>query len=391
MKLNLALIGGKVITPFREVKNGGVTITENKIYEVGKVKDLDLNDCDHVIDVSDKIVVPGFVDLLVHGGGGYGFSDEAEKHIDIISDYFLRHGSTTMLASLHAKPWQKLLDDLRGVAKFIRENPESNIKGIHMEGPYLNKELKGAMNEDYLLQPSVETFYEMYDAADGLMKIMTIAPELPNAMDVIREASFRGVVVSLGHSTATYEQIDLAIDNGATHVTHIFNAMNSLHHRKPSLLAGSLLRDELKIQLIADNFHVHPAIMELLMKVKTHKGIVLITDSIRAGGMHNNSETQFSDQKVFYKDQKATLADGTLAGSTLTLNYAVKNIVENTGAKLTDAVRMASLNGSKVIGASRGILASGKVADIVVMNKDYEVELTIIGGKVKYQKTAVEN
>jgi N-acetylglucosamine-6-phosphate deacetylase len=230
----------------------------------------------------------------------------------------------------------------------------------------------------------------MYDAADGLMKIMTIAPELPNAINVIRQASFRGVVCSLGHSTASYEQIDLAIDNGATHVTHIFNAMNSLHHRHPSLLAAALLRDELKIELIADNLHVHPAIVELLMKVKTHKGIVLITDSIRAGGMHNNSETQFSDQKVFYKDQKATLADGTLAGSTLTLNYAVKNIVEQTGAKLTDAVRMASLNGSKVIDASRGILASGKIADIVVMDKYYDVELTIIGGKIRYQKSADE-
>jgi N-acetylglucosamine-6-phosphate deacetylase len=388
MNLDLALIGGKVVTPFREVKNGGVTITENKVYEVGKVKDIDISDCKEVIDVSGKIVVPGFVDLLVHGGGGYGFSDENKEHIDEISDYFIKHGSTTMLASLHAKPWQKLLDDLSSMAKYIRNNPTSNIKGIHMEGPYLNKTLKGAMNEDYLLEPSVETFKEMYEASDGLMKMMTIAPELPNAVDVIREAAFYGVVCSLGHSTATYEQIELAIDNGATHVTHIFNAMNPLHHRHPSLLAGALLRDELKIELIADNFHVHPAIMELLMKIKTHKGIVLITDSIRAGGMHDNSETQFSDQKVYYKDKKATLADGTLAGSTLTLNYAVKNIVENTGTKLTEAVRMASLNGSKVLGASRGIIASGKAADIVVMNQDYEVDLTIIGGKIRYQRTS---
>ncbi|MBL1211928.1 MAG: N-acetylglucosamine-6-phosphate deacetylase [Ignavibacteriae bacterium] len=387
MKLDLALIGGKVVTPFREVKNGGVTITENKIYEVGQVSNIDISDCKNVIDVSGKIVAPGFVDLLVHGGGGYGFSDDVEKHIDVISNYFIKHGSTTMLASLHAKPWQKLLDDLSSVAKYIKDNPDSNIKGIHMEGPYLNKALKGAMNEDYLLEPAVDTFTEMYEAADGFLKMMTIAPELPNAMDVIREASFRGVVCSLGHSKATYEQIDLAIDNGATHVTHIFNAMDPLHHRHPSLLAAALLRDELKIELIADNFHVHPATMELLMKIKSHKGIVLITDSIRAGGMHDNSETQFSDQKVYYKDQKATLADGTLAGSTLTLNRAIKNIVENTGTKLTDAIRMASLNGSKVIGASRGILASGKVADIVVMNKDYEVELTVIGGKIRYNKS----
>jgi N-acetylglucosamine-6-phosphate deacetylase len=216
-----------------------------------------------------------------------------------------------------------------------------------MEGPYLNPEYKGAMNEEYLWEPSIESFLEMYDASDGFLKIMTIAPELPGALEVIREASFRGVICSIGHSTASYEEIVKAIDHGAMHVTHMFNAMKPMHHRHPSLMTAALLREELKIELIADTFHVHPAMMELLLKFKTPKNIVLITDSIRAGGMHEG-EYHFSDQKVFLKDNIATLADGTLAGSTLTLNRAVKNLIDTTEVKITDAFRMSSLNEVKL-------------------------------------------
>jgi N-acetylglucosamine-6-phosphate deacetylase len=193
------------------------------------------------------------------------------------------------------------------------------------------------------------------------------------------------VICSIGHSTASYEEIVKAIDHGAMHVTHMFNAMKPMHHRHPSLMTAALLREELKIELIADTFHVHPAMMELLLKFKTPKNIVLITDSIRAGGMHEG-EYHFSDQKVFLKDNIATLADGTLAGSTLTLNRAVKNLIDTTEVKITDAFRMSSLNGSKVIGAGRGILAAGKIADIVVLNENFDVEMTLIAGKIRFRK-----
>ncbi len=381
----LALVGGKIVTPFRVVKNGAILIKDDRIYEIGETDEINFGDDTEVIDVSGNIIAPGFVDLLVHGGAGRGFSDEDEDSIQIISDYFLSQGSTTMMASLHAKPKQQLLNDFRRLARYIKANPDSNIKGIHMEGPYLNPEYKGAMNEEYLWEPSIESFLEMYDASDGFLKIMTIAPELPGALEVIREASFRGVICSIGHSTASYEEIVKAIDHGAMHVTHMFNAMKPMHHRHPSLMTAALLREELKIELIADTFHVHPAMMELLLKFKTPKNIVLITDSIRAGGMHEG-EYHFSDQKVFLKDNIATLADGTLAGSTLTLNRAVKNLIDTTEVKITDAFRMSSLNGSKVIGAGRGILAAGKIADIVVLNENFDVEMTLIAGKIRFRK-----
>lgn len=203
----------------------------------------------------------------------------------------------------------------------------------------------------------------------------------------MRAAARKGVVLSIGHSMATYDEIELAIDNGAAHVTHIFNAMRPFHHRNPGVILGSLLRNELKIELIADTLHVHPAVMELLLKLKGANGIILITDSIRAGGMHEG-EYEFADQKVFMKEQKAYLADGTLAGSTLTLNKAVKNMIQTANAKETDAFRMASLNGAKVLNIEnrKGILAAGKDADLIVLNDDYEVEMTIIKGKIAYEK-----
>ncbi|MBK8946526.1 MAG: N-acetylglucosamine-6-phosphate deacetylase [Ignavibacteriae bacterium] len=383
--MELAFIGGDIVTPFRILKKGIITTKEGKFYHVGPEDKITLPKEIKIFDVSNKYMFPGFIDLLVHGGaGGYGFSDESDESIKKISEYFITKGSTSILASLHAKPKQALLDDLDRVARFIQNNPETNIVGIHMEGPYLNPELKGAMNENYLWKPSIESFKEMWEASKGLIKMMTISPELDGALDVIREASFNGVVCSIGHSTASYEQVDLAIDHGAAHVTHMFNAMKPINHRNPGVAIAALLRDELKLQLIADTYHVHPATMEFLLKSKTSKGIILITDSIRVGGMHEGEKTQFSDQNVTLSGNKAVMEDGTIAGSTLTLNRAIKNMYETTGAKLTESVRMATVNPAKVIKLDSGIIASGKPADFVVLDKELNVEMTIMNGEIRF-------
>ncbi len=385
--MKYALTGGKIITPFRALNDGVIIVEDGKISELGKSSEIKIPKGCKIYDTKDMIVCPGFVDLLTHGGAGHGFADNSEESINTISKYLLEHGSTTVLASLFAKPEKLLLDDLKRLANFIEKHPESNIRGIHMEGPFLNKQLKGAMNESYLWEPSVESWYKIWKASKGQIKIMTIAPELPGSASVMQAAAKEGVVLSIGHSMATYDEVENAIDNGAAHVTHIFNAMKPFHHREPGIILGSLLHNELKIELIADTLHVHPAVMELLLKLKGASGIILVSDSIRAGGMHEG-EYEFADQKIFMKEKRAFLADGTLAGSTLTLNVAVKNMVETAGAKITEAVRMASLNGVKVLNLDhkKGILAVGKDADIVVMNQKYEVFMTIIGGKMGYKK-----
>jgi len=385
--MKLALTGGKIITPFRVIDDGTILIEKGKIAGLGKSSEITPPPEYKVIDVHAKLVCPGFADLLVHGGAGHGFADDNSESIEKISSYFLRHGSTTMLASLFAKPERLLLKDLRRVADFIEGHPGSNIRGIHMEGPYLNKQLKGAMNQDYLWKPDVDSWKKIWDASKGHIKIMTIAPELPDADKVMRAAAQDGVVLSIGHSMASYDEVLNAIDNGAAHVTHIFNAMQQFHHRTPSIVLASLMHNELKIELIADTLHVHPAVIQLLLKLKGSSGIILVSDSIRAGGMHEG-EYEFADQKIYMKGKKAFLEDGTLAGSTLTLNLAIKNMVEAAGAKITEAVRMASLNGVKVLNLDhkKGILAVGKDADIAVLNSNYEVELTTLKGRITYGK-----
>lgn len=385
--MKLALIGGKIITPFRIIEEG-IIITENGVITgLGKSSETKFPHGFTEIDVRGKLICPGFADLLVHGGGGHGFADDNDESIEKISSYFLKYGSTTILASLHAKPEKLLLKDLSRVADYIDNHPDSNIRGIHMEGPYLNKQFKGAMNQNYLWKPDIKSWERIWEASKGHIKIMTIAPELPNAIEVMRTAAQVGVVLSIGHSMAGYDEVLNAIDNGAAHVTHIFNAMQRFHHRTPSIVLASLLHNELKIELIADTLHVHPAVMQLLLKLKGSSGIILVSDSIRAGGMHEG-EYEFADQKIFMKNKKAFLEDGTLAGSTLTLNLAVKNMVAEAGAKITEAVRMASLNAVKVINLDhkKGILAAGKDADIVVLNDNFEVDMSILGGKVAFKK-----
>ncbi|MCW8849573.1 MAG: hypothetical protein OQJ81_06290, partial [Melioribacteraceae bacterium] len=209
--MSLAFIGADIVTPFRVMKNGVLTTKKERVYYVGPEIDGHIDKSATVYDVKGKYIFPGFIDLLVHGGaGGYGFSDGSDESIEKISNYFLKQGSTGLLASLHAKPKQDLLDDLSRVGRYIREHPDSNIIGIHMEGPYLNVELKGAMNASYLWKPSIESFKDMWKASEKTIKMMTISPELDGALEVIREASFHGVVCSIGHSTASYEVVDLA-------------------------------------------------------------------------------------------------------------------------------------------------------------------------------------
>jgi len=376
--------GAKIITPFRLIQKGTIVVENGHIIELGSVDEIEIPENVSVYDVSSKAICPGFVDLLLHGALGHGFTDGDDSDFEIISNHFLRHGTTAMLASLYAKPEEELLADIKKLADYIIRHPKGNIKGIHMEGPYLNPEFKGAMNEGWLWKPTIESYKKMWEASQGLIKLMTIAPELPGALPVMREAAKNGVVLSIGHSTANYRQIEIAIDNGAAHVTHMFNAMRPLHHREPGVALASMLRDELKIELIADTHHVHPAVMEFLLKVKKPNGIVLITDSIKPGGMAEGEEFEFADQKVRIKGGKAMLDNGTIAGSSLTLNKAVKNMVETAGARITEAVRMASLNGAKVINMEhkKGILAVGKDADFVVLGNDYSVEMTVMKGEI---------
>jgi len=389
--MNLVITNAEIVTPFRILSRGTIVIEGKKIAEIGGVKDVKTPKGCTVIDAEGMILTPGFVDLLVHGGGGHGFADMSSEAVENISKFFFEHGTTGMLASLYSKREPELIADVSRIADFCEGANGSNVWGIHLEGPFINKEQHGAMKVEYLWKPDVQKWKRVFAASRGSIKLMTIAPELEGVDQVMREAAKHGVVLSIGHSVATYQDVLNAIDNGAAHVTHMFNAMKPFHHRKPGVITGALLHNELKVELIADGIHVHPAVMKLIYRVKGEGGIILITDAIRACGMPEG-EYHFMDQKIFVKGKTAYLEDGTLAGSTLTMEEAVKIMVREVEVPLTDAVRMASLNGAKVLGLEhrKGILAVGKDADLVLLNKDFEVQMTLYEGKIKYAVPGLE-
>jgi N-acetylglucosamine-6-phosphate deacetylase len=387
--MTFAIRNVEIVTPFRIIPNASILIEGKKITAVGKTSEVEIPVGTKTYDFDGMVLTPGFIDLLVHGGGGYGFADMSKEAVENISQFYFRHGTTGLLASLFSKPEKDMVADVSRIAEFCSSSKNSNVWGMHLEGPFINKKWHGAMLVDYLWQPSVEGWSKLYAAGHGYIRLMTLAPELPVMEEVMRAAAKNGVVLSIGHSAATFEQVLVAIDNGAAHITHLFNAMTPFHHRLPSVVVAALLQNELKVELIADGFHVHPAVMKLIYKVKGDGGIILITDAIRASGMPDGEYT-FMDQKIIVRRKKALLENGTLAGSTLTMEQAVKNMIELVEVPLTDAVRMASLNGAKVLGLEhkKGIIAVGKDADLVVLSKDFEVQMTIYEGVIKHSEVS---
>ena len=385
--MTLAFRNAEIITPFRVIERGTLVVQGRMISAVGTSDDVGVPPRARVVDCENMMLAPGFVDVLVHGGGGYGFADMSMEAVEQISEHFFRHGTTGLLAALYSKPEREMVADVRRISEFIRSSTGTNVWGIHLEGPFINRELHGAMKVDYLWEPSVEGWNRLYEASRGSIRLMTLAPELPGMGEVMRAAAKDGVVLSIGHSCADYQDVLMGIDNGVAHVTHMFNAMRAFHHREPGVLTAALLHDELKVELIADGIHVHPAVMKLIYRIKGDGGIVLITDAIRASGMPDGDYT-FMDQKIHVKDKRAYLGDGTLAGSTLTMEVAVRNMVRLAEVPVTHAVRMGSLNGAKVLGLSshKGILAVGKDADLVLMNRDFEVQMTVSEGEIRYSR-----
>lgn len=386
--MSLAFRNVSVFTPFREIEQATVLVQGNQIVELGRTEEVQIPPHAETYDLDGLKIAPSFIDLHVHGAVGVDYTEADEDQIQEVSSFLLSCGVTGVLATLYPKPKRDYIDDVRRLTDYIRRNPHRNIiRGLHLEGPYLNKEMHGAINPDYIWTPDLHDWADLRDAGSGYIRLMTIAPEIPGAMEVIRDAARHGIVSSIGHSRAEYEDIRVAIDNGAAQITHIFNAMAPFHHRQPGVLTSAFLHGELKVQLIADGLHVHPAVIEMLLKLKGQNGILLISDAMAASGYKTGSYS-FGDQEVTVDETGARLADGTIAGSVATLNVGVKTMVEQAGAPCTHAFRMASLNPSRVLGTEhqKGILAVGKDADLVVMDEHFQVVMTVLDGDIVHNR-----
>lgn len=335
-------------------------------------------------------LVPGFIDLHIHGAGGADTMDASFSALETISKSLVKEGVTGFLpATITAAP-DTIKNTLKVAASYMSQQakiPGAEVLGIHLEGPFLSKEQPGAHKLEYLIPPNIELFKTWQEASGNNIRIVPIAPELPGSIEFIKYLKQQNIVPSIGHTNATLEQANAGIAAGAKQCTHLFNCMPQLHHRSANALLALLLSDEIKAEIIADGFHLHPEIVKLTYKLKGAANSLLITDSMRAKNLADGVY-DLGGQQVTVHEGHAKLASGTIAGSTLHLDLALRNMMHYTGCSFTEALRMATINPAKQINLfhRKGSIAAGKDADLVVLNERYEVQMTISRGQIVFQK-----
>ncbi len=337
-----------------------------------------------IIDAEGLIIAPGFIDLHVHGGNGADVLDGTPETLGNIAAFHARHGTTGMLPTIAAAPWKQMLSALQAAREAtVLPVDGARILGVHLEGPFLNPARKGAQNKDCLLMPDLTVMKTLAAAAGGRLRIVTLAPELPGAIEVIRWLAGNGIIPAAGHTNATFEQMTEAVVAGLKHVTHIFNAMAPIHHREPGPVGAALTFPDLSIEVIGDGVHIHPALLKLLHQLKGDGWMALVTDAIRAAGKVNGT-FQFAGQTVTVQNGQARLPDGTLTGSTLTMLQGVKNLVKMSGLTLPQAVRLASTNPAVILGLEhcKGRIASGYDADLLLLDQNLELKMVMVEGKI---------
>lgn len=337
----------------------------------------------------DAIVLPGFIDEHIHGAGQADCMDGTTEALSTIAKVVAKEGTTTFLATTMTQSKENILKAMQAVKEYQQANSNEGARllGIHLEGPFIAPAHKGAQPLEYVKNPDVAVFEEYNTASGNAIKIVSIAPEIEGAQDFIQYLKSKNIVASIGHTGAKYTDIAQAVENGAINVTHTYNAQTPLHHREIGTVGSAMLLDELHCELIADTIHVSVPAMKLLVKNKPVDKVTLITDAMRAKGLADGCESELGGQKVYVKNGEARLEDGTLAGSVLLMNRALQNIVEKVGVPFTQAVDYATKNPAKKLGIynETGSIAKGKKADFTVLNKNYDVVMTIRDGEVIYQ------
>ncbi len=373
-------------TPLEVIDQPVIEIEDGKIVSIGSNQSRELPADAKVMDFGEAILAPGFIDIHVHGGAGYDVMSADDDGLAKFEQHLAGQGVTSYCPTTVTAPLDQTLASLERIGKSIQSRTKQPYRalplGVHLEGPFLSHAKRGVHPPTELKEASVELFKRFFDAAQSQILLMTVAPEIPGACEMIDFANRLEICISLGHSNATAKETRAAIEAGARHATHTFNAMRALDHRDPGILGTVLSSDSMTADIIADGLHVDPAVISLFLRAKGHEHAVLITDAISATGMGDgkfklgNLEVQVTRGRCEH--------DGKLAGSVLTMECAIRNICNYTEWSLQQAIRLATLNPASVLGmvGRKGLLTRGADADLVVLTPAGEVIQTIVGGEV---------
>jgi N-acetylglucosamine-6-phosphate deacetylase len=384
-KMRVLIKNAHIITPYDILYNFDLTAVEGKICNLQPSGELHEKDFDEIIDAEKNYLAPGFIDIHTHAISGYDTMDSSLEALDAMASFYLLNGVTGFLSTTMTSAAEDIERAIKNVASYIslqrgksqvldRTGSRAQLLGIYLEGPYFSPSKKGAQSAEYLKNPDLDELKKFIELSEGTIKVVALAPELPGALEAISFLRNLGIIVSAGHTDATFDAAVNAFDYGVTQVTHIFNGMRAFAHREPGISGAALVDERVYCEMICDGIHLHPAAMKLVLKAKGKDKILLISDSMMAAGL-SDGEYTLGGQKVIVKGPEARLADGTLAGSTLTLNKAIYNMVHMVGVSLPDAVRMATLNPARAIGLDRtkGSIEIGKDADLVLFDQNLNI------------------
>lgn len=380
------LTNATIYTGITILKNSTIIIEDGKIDNVlshDRFKKSLIPPGAKVYDMNENIIAPGLVDTHIHGFHGVGTDDTSTEAIIEMSRALAQYGVTGFCPTLYPQAPGQFIKTIKAVVKAMGKEQGAKILGMHLEGPFISRDKLGVQRKEFLSGVDMDLMKRLYKASEGNITIMTVAPELKNMRDLALYCTKRDIVLSAGHSNATYEHMLEGMHAGILHSTHFFNAMRRLHHRDPGVVGAIMIHSHISCEIIPDGFHVHPAIINLLRKEKPTHNIVMVTDALRPtqqtqGILMANGEEVYLDDNIFKRKK-----DDVIAGSSLLMINGIKNLVK-WGVPIHDAIRMASTNPIRIINRHKttGSLLPGLDADIVVFDKNYNVQMTMIKGKV---------
>jgi N-acetylglucosamine-6-phosphate deacetylase len=387
-----AILAGRIFTPTEDIPDGVILIDGHRILKIGPREKIQIPKTAPVIDDRDRLVVPGLVDMHIHGAGGRDLMEGTPDAVAAVAQFLARHGVTSFLATTVTARLNRTLSAVEGLAKTVSASvlsqggsekvPGAQPLGIHFEGPFISQVRRGAHPASQIRKPSIEIAERLLDAAGNSAKVVVVAPELPRALELLKFFRGRGLRVGLGHSDATFDETTRAVDAGATHGTHCYNAMRPFTHHEPGILGALLTDDRVSAELIADGVHVEPAAVRLLARSKGLERVILVSDAVSAAGMPDG-KYRLGGFPVIVTGGICRTEDGALAGSTATLDATVRNLAAFTGASFRSCVACATLNPARLLGIEKqkGVIAAGADADLVVLDKNHYVTQTYVRGR----------